>query len=128
MRSLKNHVLFDMNDRLKRLRKCKNELKEVFNITFENDNFANIKWHSTETSENVIVIEEEDFSSEFQTSVGLNIENEETINDSEKIKGAPMSISEHKPEFRIQKLQEMMDGRLEIRFASLYKFNCTFKK
>lgn len=117
MRSLKNNVLLSMDDRLKRLRKCKKELKEVFGIIFENDKFLNVRWHSTETPEDVIMIKEEEIPSEFQTDICFNNENEETVNNSEQTKRTNMSISDHEIIFRAAKLQEMMDGLLEIRLS-----------
>ncbi|OXU28752.1 hypothetical protein TSAR_006187 [Trichomalopsis sarcophagae] len=116
MRSLKNNVLIDMEDRLKRLTKCKKELKEVFGITFENDKFVKIKWQSTETPEDVVKIKEEEIPFEFQKDICLNNENEKTINNLVEAERTSMSVPDHEIVFRAAKLQDMMDGLLEVRW------------
>lgn len=114
MRSLKDDLLQKTSHRLKRLNECMNEIQNLFGVEKQECKFHNVKWHAIENPNNVLTISEEEIPSEL-------LENE---NNSNTVKeNTNRGISKDCVSFRENKLQEMMDGVLEIRFAfNLKKF------
>lgn len=113
MKSLKNNLLQGTTIELKRLRKCKSELKAVFGIVLDNDEFDNIKWHPVEDLDNITEVIK-NASDDIEVPNDKNAEKDENLPNI--IKNVTANVSEHEFTFREVKLKEIMDGLLEIRY------------
>lgn len=86
------------------------ELQNVFGVKKQEYKFHNVKWQPVENSENIITV------SESEIQFHANKDNEESLKDNIAIEEKISRIVQTSYiEFREKKLEEMMNGVLEVK-------------
>ncbi|KAL7301184.1 hypothetical protein TKK_0006154 [Trichogramma kaykai] len=121
MVQLKSNVLKKNTDLLKIQNDCRAELKRVFGILPESDEFSNVNWKSTEDLDAACAPTEKDATYSYDSNFYCD-EDDLTLDDLSNIN--PLnSVTIEQAKFREEALKRMMDGVLEIRWEDEIKKN-----